>query len=137
MRKLGSSSAVVTMAGWMEATGGGGGVDGRDIVDGVDIVGSLRFKREYTGGTAPRRGFLRRCCRAEVVEQGEDGATVEGSAGELDAGVQVGGAVGNDEHGSGVEQDDVAAGAGLALEDAAQDGGVGGRVTAVKAGYGG
>ncbi len=48
-------------------------------------------------------------------------------AGEVDAGGEVRGAVGDEQHGGGVEQDDVAAGAGFAGEDRAQDGGVGWR----------
>ena len=54
-----------------------------------------------------------------------DGAGVDGFGGEGYAGLEVGDQVGGDEHGGGVEQDYVAAGAGFSGEDCGEDAGVG------------
>ena len=54
-----------------------------------------------------------------------DGSGVDGFGGEGEPAAKIGGEVCGDEDGGGVEENDVAAGAGFAGEDGSEDGGVG------------
>src|ERR1700689_750643 len=65
---------------------------------------------------------------AQAGYESGDGSGVDGFGGECDACREVEGKVGDDEDGSSVEEDDVAAGASLAGEDGGKDGSVGLRV---------
>src|SRR5580704_13867402 len=68
----------------------------------------------------------------EVCDECGDGSAVYGFGREGESAAKIGREVGGDEDGGGVEEDDVAAWAGLAGEDGAQDAGVGCGVAALK-----
>ena len=61
----------------------------------------------------------------EVCDEFGDGSAVDGFGGEGESAAKIAGKVGGDEHGGGVEEDDVAAGAFFAVEDGGENCGVG------------